>query len=129
MAMIRQNNALELRASGATYTQIAEALNYATSAGAYQAVMSALDRQAVEPAEHVRKLELRRLDKMLLGLFKSGAMEGNTFKVMAALKIMERRAKYLGLDRVETVQFVGPAPWLDDEEDEKPGAAVIPINR
>lgn len=50
-----------------------------------------------EPAQQVVDMELQRLDVMLLGVWK-GAATGDTKAIAAALKIMERRAKYQGLD-------------------------------
>jgi hypothetical protein len=42
-------------------------------------------------------MELHRLDQMLLGLWRD-AVSGNVKAVGTALRIMDRRARYLGLD-------------------------------
>lgn len=59
--------------------------------------MSALRATLQEPADELRSLELERLDRLLLGVW-SQAAKGNQGAVDRALKIMERRARLLGLD-------------------------------
>ena len=51
-----------------------------------------------EPVEQLVGLELRRLDALLRGMYKR-AVAGNLFALDRALKIQERRAKSLGLDK------------------------------
>jgi hypothetical protein len=97
-AIDRQLRALELRKAGATYDMIAGALGYAHRSGAAQAVQAALKAVVREPAEEVRTLELERLDAMLMALWPA-VRNGNFGASAQALRIMERRAKLLGLDR------------------------------
>lgn len=92
----RQRQALELRKAGVDYRAIGERLGYST-AGAHKAVMTALKAITKEPAEEVLDLELRRLDAMLVGLWPK-AVKGDTWAVDRVLAIMDRRARYLGLD-------------------------------
>jgi hypothetical protein len=94
----RRARALELRKAGATYDQIATQLGFANRGGAYRAVATALKEITAEPAEEVRALELERLDAMLLGLWPQ-ARKGSNGAVDRVLRIMERRAKLLGLDQ------------------------------
>jgi len=93
----RQARALELRKAGATFQQIADQLGYANRAAARNAVMRALQSIIGEPAQELRQLELERLDAMMLGLWPR-ARKGDEAAVDRVLKIMERRAKLLGLD-------------------------------
>lgn len=93
----RQRQALELRKAGLSYDLIARRLNYRSRSGAYKAVQTALKKMLREPADELRQLELERLDAMLLGLWPQ-AQRGNQGAVDRVLKIMERRAKLLGLD-------------------------------
>ena len=51
-----------------------------------------------EPAKDVLELEVARLDAMLAGLWEK-ATDGDDKAVTSALRIMDRRAKYLGLDQ------------------------------
>lgn len=90
--------AVRLRLAGASYERIAEEVGYAGHSGARKAVEAGLKLAIKEPAEEVVQQELARLDQMYLGLVGKGATSGNVPAVLAALKVMDRRAKYLGLD-------------------------------
>lgn len=108
----RQRRALEMRKAGKSYQAIAETLGYASTGGAHKAVHSALTKTLSEPADAVRQLELARLDALLEALWPgaTGAKaapweedgrpesEVDVERVDRVLKIMERRAKLLGLD-------------------------------
>ena len=97
----REEQSLTLRLAGATYRQIGNQLGI-TEQGAHAAVMRALKRQIkrmAEPAEEVRQLELERLDRLLVGVWRQ-ATQGNQGAIDRALKIMQRRAALLGLDEV-----------------------------
>lgn len=99
-AIQRQANAVqafELRKSGASFRQIAEQLGYADESGARKAVMALLKKQQVEAVEDYRKVELARLDAMLLAIAQQ-VRQGHLGAIDRALKIMERRARLLGLD-------------------------------
>ena len=115
----RHLEALELRKQGKSFPAIAEALGYRGPSGAYKAVMSALDKMLREPAEEVRKLEAERLDTMfekLWGQIKSG----NHGTIDKLLKVMDRRAKLLGLDAPSKRELTGPdgkplqIEWVND---------------
>lgn len=101
-AVERQRQALELRLGGATLADIAGVLGYASASGAVNAIDSALRRTLEEPAAKVRKLELRRLDLLLLGIWNE-AIRGDDKSIGRVLNIMERRARYLGLDTPEAL--------------------------
>lgn len=96
----RWTQALELRRAGATYAQIAQTLGYANPSSAQKAVESALKEALVEPAEGVLQLELARLDAMLSTLWPK-MREGDYGAVDRILRIMDRRARFLGLDAPE----------------------------
>ena len=96
-AHTRHLQALELRKAGVTYQAIADQLGYANARGAHKAVASALKATLREPAEELRTMELERLDAMLLPLWRR-VQQGDERAVDRALKIMERRARLLGLD-------------------------------
>ena len=103
----RQKQALQLRTAGVAYEEIAARLGYRGRSGAYAAVMRALKATLQEPADELRKLELERLDKLLLGVWPQ-AVRGNQGSVDRALRIMERRAKLLGLDAPVKSEWSGP---------------------
>lgn len=96
-----QRRALELRRQGLNYHDIARELNIDTRT-AYRIVQEALTRWIAEPAEDVRLLELQRLDALLAALWDK-AIAGDLAAVDRVLRIMERRAKLLGLDQIEIV--------------------------
>src|SRR6266542_3076396 len=93
----RQLRALELRKKGRDYRYIATSLEYAGPSGAYQAVMTALKETLREPADEVRKLELDRLDAMLTAIWPL-ALAPDLKAQEQVLRLMDRRARYLGLD-------------------------------
>ncbi|MBF6332388.1 sporulation transcriptional regulator SpoIIID [Nocardia transvalensis] len=82
--------------AGATIRAIADKLGVSKTT-AHRDVAEALAEIKREPAQAVLDMELHRLDAMLLGLYPT-AVRGDVKAVLAALKIMDRRAKYLGLD-------------------------------
>lgn len=93
----RHREAADLRRAGATYEEIAEALDYASASGAFYAAKQGIEAAIREGDEHTRQLELDRLDAMLLGLWPK-ARKGDVYSVDRVLKVMERRARFLGLD-------------------------------
>lgn len=102
-----EKNALALRIGGATYAVIGEALGLSES-GSARAVYRALDRikaEVRETAAQYVQLELERLDKMVFGLW-SDAIKGRYGAVDRVLKIMERRARLLGLDAPTAISLV-----------------------
>jgi Homeodomain-like domain len=62
-AALRDAQALELRAAGASYRQIADRLGISVST-AHGCVERGLDRTRREPADHLRRLEAERLDRL-----------------------------------------------------------------
>lgn len=59
--------------------------------------MGALRARMQEPAEDVRRMEIERLDRMLNAMWEK-IDEGDEKAITAGLKVMERRARLLGLD-------------------------------
>lgn len=92
-----QVKALQCRKAGLTYAQIADRLGMGSPQAAWNAVESALRRTLQEPADVVRKLELGRLDAMFIPVY-INACRGDLAALSAALNIMTRRARLLGLD-------------------------------
>jgi len=96
-AVERQRRALELRISGATYVEIADALGYGGPSSAHKAVKTALRKTLQEPADDLREIEVARMDVMLQSLWPK-VLAGSARSVEVAIKVLERRAKLLGLD-------------------------------
>ena len=93
----RQLKALELRKAGISYQAIADTLGYNSPQAAWKAVNAALKKTLQEPSDEVRKLEMERLDAMLSAIWAS-VKQGQYKANEVALRLMERRAKLLGLD-------------------------------
>lgn len=94
-----QLKVMELRRMGKGYVEIANTLGISKSV-AHRMVVAALQeiRQSIETeTSHLKAEELSRLDAMLAGLWPE-ARKGSYAAVDRVLKIMERRAKLLGLD-------------------------------
>ena len=89
--------ALELRKEGKSLAEIATELGYKSKQAVHEALKSALDRTLRLPADEVRELDLQRLDALLAGVW-AKAIAGDLQAINAVLRIMERRAKLLGLD-------------------------------
>jgi hypothetical protein len=100
----RQQRALEMRRDGRTCADIAKHLGYASEAGARKAIHAALDgvrSESGETVERMRRLEQIRLDEltMILEIRIDDAGEDFSLRdVDALLRIMDRRARLLGLD-------------------------------
>lgn len=99
----RQVKALELRRGGATYAQIAKALGMASVGHVHKLVQDALISTIREPAEAVRALEVERLDFLTKKLEKR-VNAGEDKAINTLLKVMDHRAKILGLYAPITIQ-------------------------
>ncbi len=95
----RRQQALELRKGGASYRAIAARLgvNEKTAWQDVQKALRALAALEQASAEEYRALELARLDNLQAAHWRM-AMQGNIKSTQIVLRIMERRARLLGLD-------------------------------
>lgn len=92
----RTVTALALRREGMSYEAIAQRLGISQPT-AWRDVSDALKALQQEPAEDLRKIEVQRLDDLLLALWPK-AKKGHPASVDRVIRIMERRARLLGLD-------------------------------
>ena len=130
----RDAKAVDLRRHHLNYKQIAAQLGYASLSSAYDAVQRGLADARGEASEAVKQIELERLDDIARGFQRVFATRHYVVSVgsgrvvmdpknpgepladdgpvitagLALLRVMERRAKYLGLDapvksRVEVI--------------------------
>lgn len=106
-AIIRERHALslEMRKYGYSYEQVAEHFEI-TPAAARSLVRTAMENAIREPGQEVIDLELERLDQ-LYRLAMNAAVQGDTDAITKCLSIMQRRAKYLGLDAPEKKELTG----------------------
>jgi AcrR family transcriptional regulator len=92
----RRKQVLELAQAGYSFRQIGAQLGISHGA-AYEHFRNALAEVVRPVAEETLNLELERLDTMQQPLWPS-ASRGNLKSQAAVLRLMERRAAYLGLD-------------------------------
>jgi DNA-binding CsgD family transcriptional regulator len=97
-----EQKCLELRSAGLSFREIARELKVAP-ATAYKAVargLAAVNAGCREQAQELRALEALRLDQMQAALWQQ-ATDGDVKAIDRILRIMERRARLLGLDEPE----------------------------
>ena len=99
----KENKVLELRRAGLTWQRIAEEVGYSDHTGAYAAYKRALKRTQQQPADELREAELDRIDRLQLALWPK-AMKGDNASINTIVRLMERRARLLGLDTPIKVQ-------------------------
>lgn len=104
----RREKCLELRLAGFSYKQIGTALGISAQAAHKHVTKGLEDLRAStkEKAENVRDMELARLDQMLLRQYQR-AVEGDRDSIETVLKIMARRAKYLGIESLGKLELGG----------------------
>jgi hypothetical protein len=90
-----QAEALSLREQGYSYEQISTHMKRPMTT-VYRWVSDAIDAIVQEPAARVLKLELQRLDAYLAA-YHANAVEGDLPATEMALRIIEKRARLLGL--------------------------------
>lgn len=100
----KENAVLELRRSGETWARIAEIVGYANASGAQKAYARVVIRVQRDSVEDIRDLELDRLDKIQRSYWRPAIVDGDKKAAELVLKIMDRRAKLLGLDAPNRVQ-------------------------
>jgi len=96
LAAYRRARALELRASGMGYEQIASELGYANKGTVHRIVSEALRARQDEGVDVLRKLEMDRLETLLATLWPR-AMDGDLDAVPGLLRIIESQCRLLGL--------------------------------
>ena len=99
----RDARVFELRIQGHTFDQIAGEVGFSGPSGAWQAYQRIKSETIFESMDEARQLELMRLDEMQLAVW-DRAINGDLPAAHCVLKIMDRRAKLLGLDKPEKVE-------------------------
>lgn len=106
----KARKALSLRLSGLDFDKIAAKVGYTNRSGAWKAVNNLLAERRHESEQEAKELlvvELDRVDAMLVAVWDS-ALKGNLQAVDRVIKLLERRAKYLGLDAPARSEVSGP---------------------
>jgi hypothetical protein len=115
--MAKHARAVQLRVEGHTFQEIADQVGYAHKNGAFLAVQRTMARFVREPSEQLLDLELARLDAALNALWPAVEL-GDTRSIDTMLRLMDRRAKYLGLDKPKesTLHVQHAAPELPEPD-------------
>lgn len=104
----KEKRVLELKRSGATWDAIAEVVGYSNASGAFKAYQRAMVRTLQQPAEELRDAEIDRLDRLQRAHWFDAIGTKDTPPNIKAgefiLKIIDRRAKLLGLDAPTKIQ-------------------------
>jgi hypothetical protein len=99
----REARVFELRIQGNTFDQIATEVGYSGPSGAWQAYQRVRSEFIYESIDESRQLELMRLDELQVAVW-DRALNGELPAAHCVLKIMDRRAKLLGLDKPDKVE-------------------------
>lgn len=102
-AQERARKALDMRKNGASFSNIANKLGYADESGARKAIEALLKKTTYEAVDEARKLELEKLNMLEMAIAQM-VINGNLSAIDRKLRIMDRRAKLLGLDAPTNVQ-------------------------
>lgn len=107
----RAGKALDLRIAGASYRQIGAQLAVSERTAFYdvQTALASLDAVNAKKAERLRDLEARRLDVLQVALTQ-GIRSGDPRAILAAVRILERRARLYGLDAPTEITGPGGKP-------------------
>ncbi len=92
----RKARAVELATQGHTYQQIADELGYANRGTVHRVVQQTLHAHQADSVDTLRALEVARLDALQQALW-DRAMGGHVPAAQAAVRIIEARARVLGL--------------------------------
>lgn len=100
--------ALAARLRGRPWDEIAAELGYRDASGAYRLVKRALNRLPAPEVEEYRRLHLEATNAMLGRLWPK-VERGDVAAVRAAVSVMDRQAKLLGLDAPVRVEGASEA--------------------
>lgn len=92
----RRVRAAQLRTAGYSYLEIAKALGYANEGGAWKAVEAVRKTAIREAGRDLVNLELERFDTLQRAAM-GRAIGGDPSSIRAALRVMDQRARMLGL--------------------------------
>jgi hypothetical protein len=102
------DKAVQLRREGRSCAEIGKQLGCSQST-AWEAInrwLVAKRADIKEAADDVREMELARMDEMMAGIYPT-ALQGDMQAIDRVLRIMERRAKLLGIDAPTRQEVTG----------------------
>ena len=101
--LAKEAEVVKLRRGGLTWDLIAERVGYAFPSAAHAAYQRAAQRVVAEDIEAIRQVETERLDLAQSAIW-GKVLQGDNPSIANLLRIMERRAKLLGLDQPTRIQ-------------------------
>jgi hypothetical protein len=115
----RQEAAVALRISGATYTQIADRLEYGSASDARRAVEAALARSVGEDdVKQLRFLTARRLERLMRAVWPK-ATDPDDPEQLAAVRtgiaIVDRHARLYGVDAPQQMVVYSPSAGMIED--------------
>lgn len=110
----RDSQCVQLRRAGLGWDAIAQQLGYSSAARAYERFMVFMKDYPREDAVAARELEADRYDQLQRAVW-AKCLKGDTWSIDRALKIMDQRARLLGLN-------LPPQPVEPDGMDERRSA-------
>ena len=99
----REAEVIRLRREGLTWDMIAQKVGYSDASGAHRAYEAACKRIIYSEVVEIRNIEQDRLDIAQSAIW-SDVLQGDLPAINTLIKIMDRRAKLLGLDMPIRVQ-------------------------
>ncbi|MGQ3384497.1 hypothetical protein [Glutamicibacter sp. TV12E] len=102
----RRVKALQMRAARFTYQAIADRLYNGDRSNCHKDIKKAIEEREKEAVDEVVAQEIILLDQLSRPQIKK-ALEGDEKAVTVLLRIMERRAKFLGLDAPTQIEQTG----------------------
>lgn len=109
----RDTQCVQLRRAGLGWDAIAKQLGYSSAARAYEQFMSFMKEYPREDAVAARDLEADRYDQLQRAIW-AKCLKGDTWSIDRALKLMDQRARLLGLN-------LPPQPFEPDGQDAAKG--------
>ena len=100
--LIKEQEVVKLRRGGLPWDIIGERVGLSAS-GAHRAYERSLTRVVVEDVQAIRQVETERLDLAQSAIW-GKVLQGDNPSIQNLLRIMERRAKLLGLDQPTRIQ-------------------------
>lgn len=108
VAKQRATRAMEMRLAGATYQEIADALGWSHRNVAYRAIVRGIDRMMEEPVARIRKLQIRRYERLLHALW-AQAIGGDVRALQVAQTYLARLDRVHGIE-LETIRHEHAGP-------------------
>lgn len=116
----KATSALQLRIQGHSYDTIAQEVGYTSPQAASTAVNRALRKQANENVKDFIKLQQRRYNYLLAGVFRTALNKDDEKQIPAlnaVLSVMDHMNKLVGVDKVSQGMVDSQVVMIDSESD------------